>query len=214
MSMFKGLLRPKADSTANDLMADVVGGKTDAAVAAVTTNKSLMGYLKGALNQSRKIDLGATGTIAAGSALAYLPRCVEKSDGALLSGNDDIFTIAGGPVLAVIVGYVTTLVVGASNGRLKITTTAPAATAELSAGAVAVDDDAAGTAYYNVGATSVFTPVTAGAVIMDPVTVQMTEFLLPPGTVHFNSSAARTGVIKWYMYYRPLSPNSLVTAAA
>ena len=141
------------------------------------------------------------------------PMRVEKSDGAVLSGNDDIFVISGGPVMATIVGYVSTIIGGAANGRLKITTTSPAATVDLNAGAVAIDSDAVGTVYYNVGATSVFTPVTAGAVIMDPVTVQQTEFLLPPGTVHFNSSAARTGNIKWYMAYCPLSPDSVVTAA-
>lgn len=146
--------------------------------------------------------------------LAAMPRCIEKSDGAVLTGSDDLFVISGGPVLATITGIVTTIIGGASNGKLEITTTDPAATVDLNAGAVAIDNDASGTSYRNVGATSVFTPVTAGMVIIDPVTVQDVQFLLPIGTVKFNSTAAQTGNIKWYMTYIPLSPSSVVTAAA
>ena len=142
------------------------------------------------------------------------PRCIEKSDGAVLNGADDIFTITGGPVLAQIYGIVTTVIGGASNMKLQITTTEPAATAELNAGAVAIDTNAAGTSYHNVGVTSVFTPVTAGAVLLDPVTVEPTWMLLPIGTVHATGDAAQSGNIKWYMRYVPLSPNSVVAAAA
>jgi len=150
----------------------------------------------------------------AGGLGMYLPRCVEKSDGAVLTGNDNLFTITGGPVRAKIVGYVSVEIGGASNGDLQIVTTAPAATADLNAAPVAITSDAVGTAYHNVGATSVFTPTTAGAVILDPVTEEEVEFILPPGTVHFRSSGAQTGTIKWYMTYTPLSPLSVVTAAA
>jgi hypothetical protein len=79
---------------------------------------------------------------------------------------------------------------------------------------VAIDADAAGTSYRFVGATGVLTPVTAGAKIIDPVTVEDCQFLLPIGTLGFLGSAAQTGVIAWYMTYLPLSPNSLVVAAA
>jgi len=146
--------------------------------------------------------------------LAALPQCVAKVDGAVLTGNDDLFVITGGPVRARIVGVVTTIIGGASNMDLQIVTTTPAATVNLNAAPVAINDDAAGTSYYNVGATSVFTPVTAGAVILDPVTVDETYFILPIGTVHARGSAAQTGVIAWYMTFEPLSPLSVVTAAA
>jgi len=146
--------------------------------------------------------------------LDAMPICIAKTDGAVLNGNDNLFTITGGPVRAKITGIVTTIVGGAANGDLQIVTTTPAATVDLNAGPVAIDNDAAGTSYRNVGATSVFTPVTAGVVLIDPVTVEDTEFLLPIGTVHFRGSAAQTGVIAWYMTYVPLSPNSTVAAAA
>jgi|GEM_PF-1670006 len=141
------------------------------------------------------------------------PRCVAKTDGAVLTGDDALFTISGGPVRAKITGIVTTLVGGASSAKLQMDVTTPAGTVELNAGAVAIDNDAAGTLYYNVGATSVFTPVTAGAVILDPVTVEEAEFILPPGTVMANFTAAQDGVIAWYMTYTPMSPNSVVVAA-
>ena len=139
--------------------------------------------------------------------------CVEKSDGNVLNGADDIFTVTGGPVMAQLVGIVTTVIGGAANGTLQITTTPPAGTVSLST-TVAVDTLAAGTSIRFVGATGVLTPVTAGAKIIDPVTVGDCSFLLPIGTVKFLGSAAQTGVIKWYLRYKPLSPSSLVVAAA
>lgn len=188
------LRRPAADNTANSFMNQVVGNKKDAAATVIADDVTMMAYLKRLV----------------GSA----PQCAVKTDGAILTGLDPIFTITGGPVRAKIVGLVTTLVVGNSNGRLQHITTAPAATVELNAGAVAINDDAVGTFYYNVGATSVFTPSAGlGFLLADPVTVEETEFLLAPGVVQFLGSAARVGVIAWYMSYTPLSPDSVVVAA-
>jgi len=114
-----------------------------------------------------------------------IPTCIEKSDGSVLSGADDLFTITGGPVRGVITGIVTTILGGAANGTLQITTTSPSGTTSLST-TVAIDNDAAGTSYRFIGATGVLTPVTAGAVIIDPVTTDDCQFLLPIGTVKFN----------------------------
>jgi hypothetical protein len=140
-------------------------------------------------------------------------RCLEKSDGGVLNGADDIFVIAGGPILAQVYGIVTTVIGGAANGTLEITTTDPAGTTALST-TVAIDSDAVGTSYRFVGATGVLTPATAGASIIDPVTVGDCWFLMPIGTVKFLGSAARTGNIKWYLRYIPLSSNCDVTVAA
>jgi hypothetical protein len=197
---------PVADVVTNANARDVVGNKTDAAVGTVAADKSLMGYAKGILT-----DTGTT----IPATLAAMPQCVVKTDGACLAGVDPIFTITGGPVRCKIVGLVTT-VLGATvtNLRLQHITTAPAATVELNAGAVAVTDDAVGTFYYNVGDTSVFTPSTGlGFLIANPVSVEETEFLLAPGVVQCLGSAANTGVIAWYMTYTPLSPASVVAAA-
>jgi hypothetical protein len=214
MALFNQLMRPKTNSTANVSMADVIGGKADAAATgAVTSTDSLAAYIKQIVT-AEIANAASFATIA--TSLSGLGRCVEKSDGAVLNNTaDDLFTITGGPIFCThIVGIVTTILSGTGNGKLQITTTVPSATVDLSASAVAIDNDAAGTSYYHVGATGVFTPVTAGVVEMDPVTVEPTQYLFPIGTIKFHSSAACTGVIKWYMYYLPLSPNSVVAAAA
>lgn len=147
-------------------------------------------------------------------------RCLEKSNGAILAATtDDLFTIAGGPVLARVFGIVTTLIVGNANLTLQHTTTVPTGTVSLST-TVAVNDDAAGTSYSFVGVAAgtaaILTPVTAGATQFDPSTAEknVAEFLLPIGTLQCLGSAARAGVIKWYITYLPLSENCVVTAAA
>lgn len=145
--------------------------------------------------------------------MPLVERCIEKSDGAVLKGADPLFVITGGPILVTsIVGIVTTIIGGAANGTLQATTTEPAATVALST-TVAIDNDAAGTSYRFAGATGVLTPDTNGAKIIDPVTVEDCAFLVPIGNINFKGSAAATGVIKWYMTYKPLSPNSVVTVA-
>lgn len=207
---------PPVDAVTDATMRDVVGKKNDAAVVTVGTEKSLMAYLKGALNTALKIDSAALGTVVAGSLAAAIPRCVEKANGSVENATtDDLFVVSGGPVRAKIVGLVSTVIGGAANMSLQHTTTDPAATVDLNAAPVAIDADAAGTIYTMVGNTGVFTPSTGlGFKIGDPVTVEEVEYILAPGTVKALGSAAQTGVIKWYMSYVPLSPNSLVVAAA
>jgi hypothetical protein len=146
-----------------------------------------------------------------------LPRCVEKSDGSVESGTDDLFTISGGPInILEIMGIVTTNIgAGTTNVKLQITTTTPAATVDMNAGAVDIDADAAGTSYQTINTTGIFTPVTAGYVKeANSFATLPTTFVAPIGTIKLNSDAARSGVIKWYLRYVPLSPNSRVVAAA
>ena len=224
---------PTADATANNTVADVIGNKTDAAAAdAVSTTESLMAYMKqcvtadladniliDSLIANELLDnviidsiLEDTGTTIPAT-LAAIPQCVLKADGAVLAALDPIFTITGGPVRCKIVGLVTTVIGGASNGRLQHIVTETAATVDLNSGAVAITATA-GTFYYNVGATSVFTNSAGlGFLLADPVTVEETEFLLAPGVVQFLCDGAQDGVIAWYITYTPLSPLSVVTAA-
>ena len=145
-----------------------------------------------------------------------LPRCVEKTDGAVLTGNDDLFVITGGPIKVLsLIGIVTTIIGGASNGDLQLVTTDPAATVDFNAAPVAIDSDASGTSYMNLNTTGIFTPVTAGFVLSaNSFATNETEYLCPIGTIHFRGSAAQTGVISWYLRYIPLSPLSRVVAAA
>jgi len=189
-----------ADATNNAFAGDVVGNKTDAAVTEVGTTKSLAAYAKGLVGQ-----------------MWASPICVEKADGAVLSGDDPIFTISGGPVrILSITGIVTTQIgAGTTNVKLELDTTTPSATVQMNAGAVDIDADAAGTSYRSINTTGIFTPITAGFVLIaNAFAVLDTEYLAPIGTIQFNSDAARAGNIKWYLSYIPLSPNSRVTAAA
>jgi hypothetical protein len=195
-----GMAVPSADSTANALERDVVGNKTDAAVGAASATASLVAYAKGLLADN-----------------LALPRCVEKSDGAIISGTDALFTITGGPIQVLqIIGIVTTAIgAGTTNVKLTTTTTEPAATVDMNAAAVDIDADAAGTSYRSINTTAIFTPVTAGFVMEgNAFATNDTQFLVPIGSIGLNSDAARTGNIKWYLRYVPLSPLSRVAAAA
>lgn len=146
--------------------------------------------------------------------ILMLPTCVEKSDGNVLNGADALFTVSGAPILIkYIFGVVTTVIGGAANGTLQVVATSPAATTAIST-TVAIDSLAVGTSISFVGATGVLTKTTNSVILIDPVTVAQCEMFVPPGSINFLSSAARTGVIKWYMSYVPLSPNSVVTVAA
>lgn len=198
--------RVGTDSTADVYTRDVIGSKSDATAAgAVTETDSMVAYLKQLV----------TAQIAEVADNLFSPwKCCVKSDGAVLTGDDDLFVITGGPIRAMLFGIVTTVLVGTSNGDLQIDVTEPAGTVDLNAAPVAINADAAGTMYMCLDSTSVFTPVTAGAVIIDKVAAPIAEFILPIGTVIFRSSAAQTGVIEWYMLYQKLSPLSTVVAAA
>lgn len=150
------------------------------------------------------------------TSLLAIPRTIAKTDGAVLNGADDLFVITGGPILVRnIIGIVTTVIGGAANGTLQAAVTAPEGTVALST-TVAIDADAVGTSYDFVGPTGILTPTTAGARIRDygSTTLTPSQWIVPIGTINFLGSAAQTGVIAWYMEYVPLSPLSVVTAAA
>ena len=139
-------------------------------------------------------------------------RSVICTTGPFTNAAQNMFTITGGPVYGFFTGIVTTIIGGtAMNGTLQETTVAPASTATLST-TVSLASKAAGTSIRFVGATGVLTPVTAGAVIVDPVTVADCWFLLPIGAVTLLATAINTGVITWYLNYIPLSSDSVVAA--
>ncbi len=185
--------------------------ETPAATGAVDTKTSIMGYIKELVTGGIARDAA----VAAAAAASMGPFTVEKTDGAVLNGDDDLFVISGGPIMAQIFGEVTTVIgSNATNFDLQIDVIDPEATVDLNAAPVACADDAVATIYMCLDSTSVFTPVTAGSVIIDRVAAPITNFLLTPGTVILRSSAANTGAIRWWMNYTKLSPSSLVVAAA
>lgn len=142
-----------------------------------------------------------------------IERCIEKSDGSVPNGDDVLFNITGGPILVTkIIGIVTVNIGGnACNCTLEVDTTTPAVVNLALSTAVAVTGDAAGTSYHITAASpGVFTPTTAGYKDQIPIN----DVLVPIGSIVAKFSAANTGTIKWYLVYKPLSPNSVVVAAA
>jgi hypothetical protein len=138
---------------------------------------------------------------------------LEKTDGSCPLGDDDLFTITGGPILVTnFYGLVTTLIGNnVSTCTIQHACTDPAADIALST-AVRVDTDAVGTSYYITNAAlGVFTPVTAGSVIQSTT---MLPWILTDGTLQATFSAANSGKIRWFLVYTPLSPLSKVVAAA
>jgi len=144
---------------------------------------------------------------------AYLlEHCHEKTDGACLNGQDDLFDITGGPILVTeFVGIVTdTIGANVANCHIDITTVAPAADVALSTN-VAIEDDTIGTSYtFTAADPAVLTPLAAGA----DEAIPRIAWLCPIGTIKAHCSAANTGNIRWYIVFKPLSPNSFVSVAA
>ena len=137
---------------------------------------------------------------------------LEKADGTVPNGDDDLFNITVGPILVThFYGLVETVIGGnAATCTIQHACTDPAADIALST-AVAVTSDAVGTAYYiSSAALGVFTPVTAGAVIQAS---QMRPWLLTPGTLQATFSAANTGAIRWFISYILLSQHSQIVAS-
>jgi hypothetical protein len=188
---FRKLYKKAAtDTTANMSLNEIIGNKADAAATGLTATNSVMSYLK---------------------RLAGAEITIAKTDGNVLNGSDDLFVITGGPILVMeFVGIVTTAIGGTANMTIQEGVTTPAGTVSLST-TVAISTNAAGTSYtFTAVATPVLTPTTAGALALVPVT----RWLCPIGTIRALGSAAQTGVIAWYMSYKPLSPLSKVVVAA
>lgn len=141
----------------------------------------------------------------------YGIRWKAKYDGAVLAGDDDLFTVTGGPILIVhFSGVVTTLIGGAANCTIQEAVTTPAGDVAFST-TVAIDNDPAGTSYtFTAANPGVLTPTTGGAI----ANVPWVGWWAPIGTIQALCSAAQDGVIEWYMGYVPLSPRSRVAVAA
>ena len=138
---------------------------------------------------------------------------LEKADGTVPNGDDNLFTISGAPILVThFYGLVSTIIGNnASTCTIQHACTTPSADIALST-AVAIETDAVGTLYYiSSAALGVFTPITAGSVIQ---ATQMLPWILTPGTLQATFSAANTGAIRWFIVYKMLSQFSKVIAAA
>ena len=198
-------------TAAADMTVEVVDGSVLSRILTVAANTS--DYT--AATDSLEAIANAAGTnltTLTDNHLLLMERAVQKTDGAVLNGDDNLFTISGGPIMVVeFVGVVTT-VIGANVATCTIqeAVTDPAGDVALST-AVNIENDAAGTTYtFTAAGPSVLTPTTVGAL----TNVAANRWLCPIGTIQALCSAANTGNIEWYMVYKPLSPDSRVVAAA
>lgn len=140
---------PTADATTNTLLRDVAGNKTDAAVTAVGTQKSLMGYLKGVVNMltvavadavtnawagdvvGNKTDAAAFVGAATKSIVAYLKAILLLNKNVItvalantdMTGTVTRFTVTGGPILVRHLGLHITTVLPAGANTLKFSFT-------------------------------------------------------------------------------------------
>lgn len=204
---------PTADSTANSTMRDVVGNKTDAAVSAVGTTKSLVAYAKGNLTQGLKIDSAAISATPTANSLADLAEKVVVRTTANLpqSVAAAIFTVTGAPIKILdIVGEVTTIIqTQTDNAKLQITDTASSTTTDICA-TTDITAKAVGTFFSVTGTAANALVSTAGGAVAPG---QANGIVCPIGSIKLSCSASNTGQVRWYIRYRPLGTGAIVAAA-
>lgn len=142
-------------------------------------------------------------------------RTITKTDGAVLNGDDALFTITGGSIYVVsIVGTVTTIFGGTVTCHLNCAVTTPSADVSMST-AVAVNSAPEGSVWTFVGPSGILTPTDPGLTIIDQGSTTLTEthWIVPIGGIELSSSAAQTGVISFTMTYWANSEATVTVAA-
>ena len=122
-----------------------------------------------------------------------------------------IFEVFGGPVLVTgLYGVVTVALQAAATTILMymdVTAGAPALDFDLSVASADFTGDAIGTIY-------MMPATTAGAITVSAGLNICPSYILPIGELMLDSSALRTGTIKWSMFYYPLTEGAYVEAHA
>ena len=226
---------PAADATANTLERDVIGNKTDAAVTAVGTTKSILAYVKGLVTMStvqaadaasnafagdvvgNKTDAsiyvpGTTKSLAAyAKGTADLQERVAAKGAAVMVNGDTLFTVAGGPIM--VLGLVSECVTAndgtASTLQYSATPTVGAATT-VSGASASLASAAAGATVTLAGtalATAALLSANGPNLIANPGTV-----LVPAGTITaVIAVGSTTGTWRHYMRYKPLAAGVTVS---
>ncbi len=229
---------PTADATTNVYSRDVIGNKTDAAAAgAVSTTESIMAYAKQAVTAgiTAQADLdiltGASGANLLTATQASIDAieadtvvmqpvqemAISKTVTTIMSGNNDLFAVAGGPIkILEIVAYVTTVIEGKSCLiNYNIDPTAPATDTPFATDGTAleINADAADTLYTWDGVIANDLTATTNGVALG--NAAFSGLIVPVGSIELAAVVATsaTGAITTYMRYIPLSTSSVVTAA-
>lgn len=226
---------PSADATANALERDVIGNKTDAAVTTVGTTKSLMAYLKGAINWLTVPSADATANASAADVIGnktdaaiYVPgtqnslaayakgtanlqeRVAFKSAAAMVNAQT-MFTVAGGPIE--IMALVSLCVTGndgtASTLQYNITPTTGAAQT-ISAASASLANATAGASVALAGtalSTAALYNANGPNLMANPGTI-----FCPIGTIDMVVAVgSTTGTWSHYLRYKPLAAGVTVT---
>lgn len=133
----------------------------------------------------------------------------------LATDNVDLFSITGKVAIILLTGEVTTVIGGAATYAMRIKTTGEAIFA-----ATTIDTDAAGTMYLfggdpTVALNNAGTPTTRVGFLDSAGPVSPLIVGLAGGTCIIESDldAADTGVIRWDLFWRPVSAGALLVAA-
>ena len=221
------LLVPVADVTTNTNERDVIGNKTDAAVTAVGTTKSLAAYAKGLVTMNTVQSADSTNNAFAGDvvgnktdAAVYVPG-TTKSVAAYVKGvadlqervafkaaavmvdNDDIFTITGGPIeiLSLVSVCVTTNDATASTLQYEVDPTVGAA-ATISGASASLANAAAGALVTLIGTTLATAALYSASSGNLGATVGI---ITQAGVISLRiGTGSTTGTWSHYLRYRPL----------
>lgn len=139
-----------------------------------------------------------------------LGRKVDRATASIAAtGSTSIFTITGGRIiLTSLVGEVTTVIQAQANA-LKILSTPTTGTAKDISGTFDINALEAGglVSLDGVALTTALSGTNAGAAIA------RCSFLIPIGSLKYNTAATNTGSIKWSMTYIPYDDGASVAAA-
>lgn len=143
-------------------------------------------------------------------------KCIKASITTIASGQDVLFTVAGGPIKIIeIVGICTGVIQSQStliNYNVAVTDPAGDVVFGTDGTALEINADAAGTLYTWSGVIAADLVATTSGVALGMASGTTTGLIVPPGDIELSSTAASTGTIDFSMRYVPLNESVVVTA--
>jgi len=205
------LVVPTADTTANSYLMDVIGNKTDAAVSAATTDKSLMGYIKGILTDTAVIGalgagLTALATQTSVDAIADSvgsPAVIKAVTFSNTAAGFTLFTVTG-DVKVKVIAICKTTCASAAGANVSIKSTSGAA-----GSIIAVTDVTL------IAQNEIWHDATPDSQI-ELTSVEKDYILSGSDNIDFGLEPAKqvdSGAITFYCFWTPLSADGAVVAA-
>lgn len=211
---------PTADSTANTLERDVVGNKADAALTAIASTKSVLAYVKtalqnvGFLTDAAVYVAGTTNTLMAYlKGVADMQERVAVSATAVLANGTVIFTVAGGPIQ--VQSLISECVVGgdAQAATVQYSATATGLAAQTISGASASTANAAAHATVALIGTALATAALYNANGTNLGMTSQGGITINVGTITtvIGSGPTTTGTWRHILRYKPLTTGVTVS---